>query len=62
MTGYVEEPQTCRINVTFIVNGSTDIDAILERPFDRVSLAHGVPISSGGRETVRASYTWLKGR
>ena len=38
------------------------IDAILERPFDRVSLAHGVPIPSDGKETVRATYTWLEGR
>jgi len=38
------------------------IDAILERPFDRISLAHGEPISNGGNEVVRSSYTWLKGR
>ncbi len=37
------------------------IDAILERPFDRVSLAHGDTIAQGGKDAVRASYTWLKG-
>ena len=37
------------------------IDAILERPFDRISVAHGEPIARGGKEALRASYTWLKG-
>jgi len=36
------------------------IDAILERPFERISLAHGDPLMSGGPEALRASYTWLK--
>jgi hypothetical protein len=36
------------------------IDAILARPFDRISLAHGDPIVSGGNEAVRASYAWLR--
>lgn len=36
------------------------LDAILERPFDAICVAHGDPIGSGGREALRASYTWLK--
>ena len=37
------------------------IDAILERAFDRISLAHGETITHGGKEAVRGSYTWLSG-
>jgi hypothetical protein len=36
------------------------IDAILERPFDHISLAHGDTITGNGKEVVRASYTWLR--
>ncbi len=36
------------------------IDSILERPFDRIAVAHGNPIMSGGTEALRASYSWLK--
>lgn len=36
------------------------IDTILEHPIDRIALAHGDPILQGGREALRASYTWLK--
>jgi hypothetical protein len=36
------------------------IDSLLERPFDRISLAHGDPIAHGGKEAVRESYTWLR--
>ena len=36
------------------------IDAILERPFTRISLAHGDPLMSGGSEALRATYAWLK--
>ena len=37
------------------------IDAILERPFTRVSVGHGDPLLEGGPEALRSSYTWLKG-
>lgn len=37
------------------------IDAILERPFERVSVGHGDPILRAGPEALRGSYTWLKG-
>jgi hypothetical protein len=37
------------------------IDAILERPFERISMEHGDPILSAGPEALRASYDWLKG-
>ena len=36
------------------------IDAILERPFERISVEHGDPILSAGPEALRASYDWLK--
>jgi len=36
------------------------IDAVLARPFERISLAHGDPITRGAPEAVRRSYTWLK--
>jgi len=40
--------------------GRRSIDAILDRSFERISLAHGDPLVSGGPEALRASYTWLK--
>ena len=36
------------------------IDAILERPFEGICLAHGDPILRGGREALRESYRWLR--
>jgi hypothetical protein len=36
------------------------IDAILERPFERISLAHGDPLLHGGPGALRAAYTWLE--
>jgi hypothetical protein len=41
--------------------GRRSIDAILERPFTRISVGHGDPLLDGGPEAVRASYAWLKG-
>ncbi|MEM7437671.1 MAG: DUF4336 domain-containing protein [Myxococcota bacterium] len=40
--------------------GRRSIDALLEHSFDGISLAHGDPITEGGRDVLRASYTWLK--
>jgi len=37
------------------------IDEMLGWDFDRVVLAHGEIIESGGRDAVRDAYTWLKG-
>lgn len=35
------------------------IDRILEWDFDRVIVAHGAVVESGGKETLRAAYGWL---
>lgn len=36
------------------------IDQVLEHPFERIALAHGSPIQSGGRDALRSGYAWLK--
>ena len=42
-------------------NARKSIDAILERPFDKIALAHGNPVLQDGRDVLRASYGWLQG-
>ncbi len=37
------------------------IDEVLRWDFDRIVLAHGDIIESGGRDTLKDAYTWLKG-
>jgi len=37
------------------------IDEVLAWDFDRIVLAHGDVIESGGRDVLRDAYTWLKG-
>ncbi|HET6415600.1 MAG TPA: DUF4336 domain-containing protein [Polyangiales bacterium] len=37
------------------------LDRILSWDFDRIVLAHGDILESGGNETLREAYTWLKG-
>lgn len=37
------------------------IDEILSWDFDRIVLAHGDMIETGGRDALRDAYTWLKG-
>ncbi|MDH3656217.1 MAG: DUF4336 domain-containing protein [Myxococcales bacterium] len=37
------------------------IDEVLSWDFDRIVLAHGDVIESGGRDILRNAYTWLKG-
>ena len=37
------------------------IDEVLGWDFDRIVLAHGDVIESGGRDVLRDAYTWLKG-
>jgi hypothetical protein len=37
------------------------IDRLLAHDFDRVILAHGRVLQSGGREAVREAYRWLGG-
>lgn len=37
------------------------IDEVLSWDFDRIVLAHGDVIESGGRDVLRDAYTWLKG-
>ncbi|NNK41351.1 MAG: DUF4336 domain-containing protein [Deltaproteobacteria bacterium] len=37
------------------------IDEILSWDFDRIVLAHGNVIESGGRDILKDAYTWLKG-
>ena len=37
------------------------IDEVLSWDFDRIVLAHGNVIESGGRDILRDAYTWLKG-
>lgn len=35
------------------------MDAILARDFDRIILAHGAVIDSGGQDALRGAYAWL---
>ncbi|MBX3188552.1 MAG: DUF4336 domain-containing protein [Labilithrix sp.] len=35
------------------------IDRMLAWDFDRILLAHGAPIASGGRDVLRSAYAWL---
>jgi hypothetical protein len=37
------------------------VDRILAWDFDRVTVAHGDVLESGGREALRASFAWLRG-
>ncbi|KPK66607.1 MAG: hypothetical protein AMS21_01380 [Gemmatimonas sp. SG8_38_2] len=37
-----------------------DIDALLDWDFERIVLAHGDPIESGGAQALREAYHWLK--
>ena len=37
------------------------VDRILDWDFDRVTVAHGDVLESGGREALRASFAWLRG-
>jgi hypothetical protein len=37
------------------------LDRILSWDFDRIVLAHGHVLESGGNETLREAYSWLKG-
>ncbi len=37
------------------------VDRILEWDFDRVTVAHGDVLESGGRDVLRASFSWLRG-
>lgn len=37
------------------------IDEVLSWDFDRIVLAHGDVIESGGRDLLKDAYTWLKG-
>ena len=38
-----------------------DIDEVLGWDFDRIVMAHGDPIGSGGAEAFRETYAWLRG-
>ena len=35
------------------------VDRMLAWDFDRIILAHGAPVESGGREVLRRAYAWL---
>jgi hypothetical protein len=35
------------------------LDELLARPFDRLIVGHGAPLTTGGREALAAAYTWL---
>jgi hypothetical protein len=37
------------------------LDDLLARPFDRVVVGHGAPITAGAREAVASAYGWLRG-
>jgi hypothetical protein len=36
------------------------IDEVLARPFDRLIVGHGTPLTSGGHEAVASAYGWLR--
>ena len=36
------------------------VDDLLARPFDRLIVGHGAPITSGGRDALAAAYAWLR--
>jgi hypothetical protein len=38
------------------------VDRILDWDFDRVTVAHGDVLETGGREALRASFAWLRAR
>jgi hypothetical protein len=35
------------------------VAAVLERPFERLVMGHGAPLSAGGRSAFAAAYSWL---
>jgi Domain of unknown function (DUF4336) len=35
------------------------VDQLLQLPFDRLIVGHGVPLESGGKEALRAAFEWL---
>lgn len=35
------------------------LDKLLAFPFDRLIVGHGTPLPGGGREAIRAAYSWL---
>jgi hypothetical protein len=35
------------------------IDELLTRPFDRLIVGHGAPLTAGGREALAAAFSWL---
>ncbi len=35
------------------------LDAVLARPFDRLIVGHGAPVTAGGRDALAAAYSWL---
>jgi len=38
------------------------IDELLTRPFDRIIVGHGAPLTSGGREAIAKAFAWLQHR
>jgi hypothetical protein len=38
------------------------IDELLTRPFDRLIVGHGTPLTSGGREAIADAFAWLTPR
>jgi hypothetical protein len=35
------------------------VDRLLARPFDRLIVGHGAPVTTGGRDALAAAYSWL---
>jgi hypothetical protein len=40
--------------------GRTTINALLEKDFDRLTVAHGHVIETGAREALEGAFSWLK--
>ena len=36
------------------------VDELLARPFDRLIVGHGMPVTAGGRDALAAAYRWLR--
>ncbi len=36
------------------------VDDLLARPFDRLIVGHGAPVTAGGRDALAAAYAWLR--
>lgn len=52
-------PRKFRLATTDRSKARDDVSRILEWPADRLVMAHGAPITSGGKEALQQAFAWL---